>query len=139
MGFSRRLLSSLTVVSALFLSLPSISDARALRQHVESRSSLDVCATIDESTFSWVNLYLPGSYYQSCVNICLCISTLPTAIQTNSDLKRLANEYGEDKVKSDLTLLVSFVPSVEATAPGSSPPRVLDQFRPEPGGMLLPR
>ena len=137
MGFSRRILSSLTVVSALFLSLPAISDARALRQHVESRSSLDVCATIDESTFPWVNLYLPSYNYQSCVNICLCISTLPTAIQTNSDLERLAKEYGEDKVKSDLTLLVSFAPSVEVAGPSSSPPRVPDQFRPEQGGMLL--
>jgi len=107
MGFSR-LLSSLTVLSALlFLSLPAASDARSLRQRVVTRSSLDVCATIDESTFSYVELYIPGYHYQSCVNICLCISTLPTAIQSRAELETLAKEYGEDKVKTDLTLLIN--------------------------------
>ncbi|KAF8258249.1 hypothetical protein EI94DRAFT_1623640 [Lactarius quietus] len=107
MGFSR-LLSSLTVLSALlFLSLPAASDARSLRQRVVTRSSLDVCATIDESTFSYVELYIPGYHYQSCVNICLCISTLPAAIQSRAELETLAKEYGEDKVKTDLTLLIN--------------------------------
>lgn len=58
MGFSR-ILSSLSVVSALVLSLPAASVARSLTQHVAARSSLDVCATIDESSFSYVDLYLP--------------------------------------------------------------------------------
>lgn len=102
MGFSR------FVVSALVLSLPAASFARSLTQHFAARSSLDVCATIDESSLSSVNLYLPGSYYQPCVDICLCISTLPAAIQSNSDLRSLASRYGESRVQSDLTLLVSF-------------------------------
>ena len=102
MGFSR------LVVSALVLSLPAASVARSLTQHVAARSSLDVCATIDESSLSTVNLYLPGSYYEPCVDICLCISTLPAAIQSNSDLRSLATRYGESRVQSDLVLLVSF-------------------------------
>ena len=108
MRFSRRLFSSLPVVSTLFLSLSATSAARSLRQHVQARASLDVCATIDESTFSYVNLYLPDSDYRSCIDICLCISSLSAAIQSNNDLWRLAEKYGENVVKNDLTLLVSF-------------------------------
>ena len=102
-------LSPLFVVSALFLSLPASSAARALRQHVEARASLDVCATIDQNALASVHLSLPHSSYESCLNICLCLSSLPAAIQTNSELWLLAKKYGEYQVRSDLALLVSFV------------------------------
>jgi hypothetical protein len=105
MVFSRRLLSPLLVVSALFLSLPTVSAARSLRQHVETRSSLDVCATIDEYSLASVGL---ADSYGGCIDICLCLSTLPTAIQANSELSILAKKYGEDQVRVDLAQLVSF-------------------------------
>lgn len=103
-----RLLPSISVVSALVLSLPAVSVARSLTQHVAARSSLDVCATIDERSFSYVDLYLPGSSYQGCIDICLCISTLPAAIQSRSDLRGLASKYGESRVQADLTLLINY-------------------------------
>ena len=118
MGFARRLLSSFVVVSALFLSLPAAS-ARSLRQHVEPRAFLDVCATIDENSLASVHLALPHSAFQSCIDICLCISSLPTAIQANSNLRLLAKQHGEALVRSDLALLVSFTPPTEAAAPAT--------------------
>ena len=121
MGFSRRLF---IVVSALFLSLPVANATRSLRQYVGTRSSVDVCATIDERALASVHLTLPGSTYQSCINICLCLSTLATAIQTNSELRLLAEKYGEDNVRVDLAQLVSFAPLRLGDSPCSSPSNV---------------
>ncbi|KAH9052847.1 hypothetical protein EDB87DRAFT_1569892 [Lactarius vividus] len=113
MGFVRRFLSSFAVVSALFLSLPAASAGRSLRQHVEPRASLDVCATIDENSLYSVGLYLPASAFESCINICLCISSLPAAIQANSDLRLLAKQHGVAVVRSDLALLINSAQSRE--------------------------
>ncbi|KAI9457464.1 hypothetical protein BJY52DRAFT_1079307, partial [Lactarius psammicola] len=85
----------------------------SLRQHVEPRAFLDVCATIDEHALASVNLALPGSAFQSCLNICLCISSLPTAIQANSNLRQLVKKYGESVVRSDLALLINSAQSRE--------------------------
>ncbi|KAH8986445.1 hypothetical protein EDB92DRAFT_1252262 [Lactarius akahatsu] len=113
MGFARRLFSSFAVVSALFLSLPAASAGRTLRQHVEPRASLDVCATIDENALYSVGLYLPASAFKSCIDICLCISSLPAAIQANSDLRLLAKQHGVAVVRSDLALLINSAQSRE--------------------------
>jgi len=105
-----RLFSAFVAVSAL--SLPVLAD-RSLRQHVEPRALIDVCATITSEDLAAVDLYLPQSSYYGCVDICICLSSLSATIKTNKELQLLAKRYGENLVKSDLSSLVSLSPSTD--------------------------
>jgi hypothetical protein len=107
MQLSHRLFSALVALSTL--SLPVFA-GRSLRQHVEPRALVDSCATITARDLISVKLSLPKFAYDGCLDICLCLSTLPLAIHSNADLHQLVSTYGEDLVKKDLTLLVSTLP-----------------------------
>lgn len=108
MQLAHNLLTAFVALSALSFTLPAVaSPGRSLRQHAERRATLDVCATVDASLLAWVNLILPPSSYDGCLDICLCISALPVAVETNDQLRVLANTYGRNTVIQDLTTLVS--------------------------------
>jgi hypothetical protein len=107
MQLSHRLFSALVALSTL--SLPVFA-GRSLRQHVEPRALVDTCATITARDLISVRLSLPKFAYDGCLDICLCLSTLPAAIHSNADLHQLVSTYGEDLVQKDLTLLVSTLP-----------------------------
>jgi hypothetical protein len=108
MSFTYRLLSALVVALVLSFSLPAVaSPGRSLHQHVERRATIDTCATIDSSSLGSVPLNLPPSNYESCIDICLCLSTLPVSIRTIDELGILVETYGENSVSQDLGILVS--------------------------------
>lgn len=68
----------------------------ALRQHHEARELLDVCANIDADV-------LPPLLK---LDICLCLSALPLALETNIQLSSLVKLLGLDVVTKLLTDLV---------------------------------
>ncbi|KAH9958130.1 hypothetical protein BC827DRAFT_1136777 [Russula dissimulans] len=99
-----RILFALFAVSAL--SLPVWAD-HSLRQHVEPRALIDVCATITSEDLASVDLVLPQSSYYGCIDICICLSSLSATINTNTDLQLLVKTYGENPVKADLSSLIT--------------------------------
>jgi len=106
------LFSTFIAVSALSFTLPAVaSPGRSLRQHAEPRATLDVCATVDTSLLAWVGLTLPPSSYEGCLDICLCLSALPVVVETNDQLRLLANTYGNNVVIQDLATLINNAPN----------------------------
>ncbi|KAI0248054.1 hypothetical protein BJV78DRAFT_1240659 [Lactifluus subvellereus] len=112
MQLAHGLLSAFVAVSTLSFSLPAVaSPGRSLRQHAERRATLDVCATVDASLLTWIDLVLPPSSYEGCLDICLCLSALPVAVETNDELRLLAKTYGKIVVMQDLATLINYAPN----------------------------
>ena len=103
-----RLLSPVFAVALLSLSLPSLaSPGRSLRQHVEPRATFDVCATIDAAALESANLILPPDSYAGCLELCLCLSSLTTAMNAVGVLHELTETFGAYLIRKDITMLVS--------------------------------
>jgi hypothetical protein len=110
MSITYGLLSAFVAALVLSFSLPSVaSPGRSLHQHVERRATIDICATIDASSLGSVPLNLPASNYEICIDICLCLSTLPVSIRTIDELGVLVETYGENSVSQDLRILVGLL------------------------------
>lgn len=80
-----------------------------LKQHVERRTILDVCAYID--TDALVGSVLPGLvvpiHQLGSLKLCLCLSALPAALEAHAQLKLLSGLLGKDAVSASLVALVS--------------------------------
>ena len=84
----------------------SPADVLAPRQHHEPRALLDVCAYIGADAD--LNIGLLGIPLSSILDldICLCLSALPLALETNVKLKSLTTLFGSALVEAVLKLLV---------------------------------
>ncbi|KAK7692057.1 hypothetical protein QCA50_005462 [Cerrena zonata] len=84
-----------------------------LRQHVERRTILDVCAYID--TDALVGSIIPGLvipvHQLASLKLCLCLSALPAALEAHAQLKLLSGLLGKDAVSASLVALINHVPS----------------------------
>ena len=80
-----------------------------LRQHVERRTILDVCAYID--TDALIGSIIPGLaipiHQLASLKLCLCLSALPAALEAHAQLKLLSGLLGKDAVSASLVALVS--------------------------------
>jgi hypothetical protein len=117
MQFACHLLSTLVAVSVLSFPFPTVAGrGRSLRQHVERRATLDTCATIDFTDLESASLVLSAKNYESCLDTCICLSSIGTVIQNNNDLLLLADLYGEHLVENDLARLVSLLCLASSTS-----------------------
>jgi hypothetical protein len=85
------------VIVALAATTASVN-ANALRQH-QQRALLDICANVD------AELKLLGLVFGK-IELCLCISAIPTLIQTNLIVKAAVLLAGEAAVTAALNALV---------------------------------
>ncbi|KAI0041585.1 hypothetical protein FA95DRAFT_1501257 [Auriscalpium vulgare] len=116
------LLSSLAAISS-FAVPAAARRSRPLRQHVEPRALLDVCLFLDADAL--VNSGLLGIPAQilAGLDICLCLSALPLAIQANVNLRLLAAILGDTELLAILTALINDAPgSKHCTYPPHSTP-----------------
>ncbi|KAI0071614.1 hypothetical protein K474DRAFT_587616 [Panus rudis PR-1116 ss-1] len=84
-----------------------------LKQHVERRAILDVCAYIDTSALLGINIPGLGLPIEALghIEICLCLSALPVSINLNAELQALALIHGKDTVSAALAALINGCPN----------------------------
>lgn len=89
--------------------IPVTGSTKTLRQYHIPRALLDTCLYIDADVVAASGLANIPLDLLSDLDVCLCLSALPLALESNTKLNLLTTLLGKDAVSALLTQLVRYI------------------------------